>query len=150
VLRQYTSRIEQATALARQAGARLYPYIDLDGGYALEWDGETGSAETRDLQETSDLGFLLSWEPDIWWRLSFLRRAGSLTAQATVEDRLGARLLLSTAIAETYFEIQEQLRQLEVVREQIKTNETLLQLTSLRFGQGQSSIVDVLQQQEQL
>jgi multidrug efflux system outer membrane protein len=61
-LRQYVARIEQATALARQAGARLYPSIDLDGGYALEWDGETGSGETRDLQGTSDLGFLLSWE----------------------------------------------------------------------------------------
>ncbi|MFC1635626.1 TolC family protein, partial [Planctomycetota bacterium] len=73
-----------------------------------------------------------------------------LAAQATIEDWLGARLLLSTAIAETHFEIQEQRRQLEVIRAQIKTNETLLQLTSLRFGQGQSSIVDVLQQREQL
>ena len=34
--------------------------------------------------------------------------------------------------------------------EQIEINESLLRLTTLRFGQGQSSIVDVLQQQEQL
>ena len=149
-LRQYASRIEQATALARQAGALLYPSLDFDTGYELEWDGETGSGDSRDLQETSNLGFLLGWELDIWGRLSSLRRSKNLAAQATIEDWLGARLLLSTAIAETYFEIQEQRRQLEVIHEQIKTNETLLQLTSLRFGQGQSSIVDVLQQQEQL
>ena len=149
-LQQFVARIEQATALASQAGARLYPSLDLDTGYKLEWDGETKSGESRDRQNTSDLGFLLSWELDVWGRLSFLRRAENLTAQATIEDWLGARLLLSTAIAETYFQIQEQRRQLEVIRAQIKTNETLLQLTSLRFGQGQSSIVDVLQQQEQL
>lgn len=149
-LRQYVARIEQAMALARQVGAHLYPSLDFDSGYELEWDNKTESGESRDLQETSDLGFLLSWEMDIWGRLTSLRRSQNLAAQATVEDWLGARLLLSTAIAETYFEIQEQRRQLEVIHEQIKTNETLLQLTSLRFGQGQSSIVDVLQQQEQL
>ncbi|UCG60160.1 MAG: efflux transporter outer membrane subunit [Phycisphaerales bacterium] len=149
-LRQYVARIEQATALARQVGARLYPSLDVDAGYELQWDGETRSGESRDRQEASDLGFLLRWELDIWGRLSSLRRAENLTAQATIEDWMGARLLLSAAIAETYFEIQEQRRQLEVVREQIDTNKTLLRLTSLRFGQGQSSIVDVLQQQEQL
>ncbi|MBN2316568.1 MAG: efflux transporter outer membrane subunit [Sedimentisphaerales bacterium] len=149
-LRQYIARIEQATALARQAGARLYPSLDFEADYELEWDGETKADESRDLQDTADLGFLLRWELDIWGRLSSLRRAEKLEVQATIEDWLGARLLLSTAIAETYFEIQEQRRQLEVIREQIKTNETLLKLTSLRFGQGQSSIVDVLQQREQL
>ena len=149
-LRQYVARIEQATALARQAGTRLYPSLNLDAGYESQWDGETERDESRDRQDTSDLGFLLRWELDVWGRLSALRRAESLAAQATIEDWLGARLLLSTAIAETYFEIQEQRRQLEVIRAQIEINETLLQLTSLRFGQGQSSIVDVLQQQEQL
>ncbi|MFC1652263.1 efflux transporter outer membrane subunit [Planctomycetota bacterium] len=149
-LQQYVARIEQATALARQAGARLYPSLDLVAGYESEWDGETASNESRDRQDSSDLGFLLRWEMDVWGRLSSLRRAEHLTAQATIEDWLGARLLLSTAIAQTYFEIQEQRRQLEVIRAQIKTNETLLQVTSLRFGQGQSSIVDVLQQQSQL
>ena len=149
-LRQYVARIEQATALVHQAGARLYPSLDLAAGYESQWDGETERGESRDRQDASDLGFLLRWELDVWGRLSSLRRAEDLAAQATIEDWLGARLLLSTAIAETYFEIQEQRRQLEVIRAQIETNETLLQLTSLRFGQGQSSIVDVLQQREQL
>jgi len=149
-LRQYMARIKQATALAHQAGARLYPSLDLDAGYELEWDGQTESGESRDRREASDLGFLLRWELDVWGRLSFLERVEKLAAEATIEDWLGARLLLSAAIAETYFEIQEQRRQLEVIREQIEVNKTLLQLTSLRFGQGQSSIVDVLQQQEQL
>ncbi|MCH8301711.1 MAG: TolC family protein [Proteobacteria bacterium] len=149
-LQQYVARIEQATALARRVGARLYPSLDLDAGYELEWDGETASSASRDRKDVSDLGVLLRWELDVWGRLSSLRRAENLAAQATIEDWLGARLLLSSAIAENYFEIQEQRRQLEVILAQIEINETLHQLTSLRFGQGQSSIVDVLQQQEQL
>jgi outer membrane protein TolC len=62
----------------------------------------------------------------------------------------GCKAAVSTAIAETYFEIKQLRRQLEVIYAQMDINEDLLKLTSLRFGQGQSSIVDVLQQQEQL
>ena len=149
-LRQYVARIEQAAALAHQARAHLYPSLDLEASYAWEWDGVTGSEESRDRRETSELSFPLRWELDLWGRLLSLRRAEGLSARATVEDWLAAQLLLSAAIAEIYFDIQEQRRQLEVIREQIHINQTLLQLTSLRFGQGQSSIVDVLQQQEQL
>ena len=36
-LRQYVARIEQAAALARQAGARLYPSLDLNANYEWEW-----------------------------------------------------------------------------------------------------------------
>lgn len=149
-LQQFLARIEQAAALAHQAGTRLYPSLDFDAGYQSQWDGETAAGDARDRRDTADLGFPLRWELDIWGRLSALRRAQGLTAQATREDWLGARLLLSTAIAQLHFEILEQRRQLEVIQTQIDLNKTLLQLTSLRFGQGQSSIVDVLQQQEQL
>ncbi|MCZ6671983.1 MAG: efflux transporter outer membrane subunit [Verrucomicrobia bacterium] len=149
-LRQYVARIEQATALARRAGANLYPSLDLTAGYGSEWDGKTGARESRDRTDSSGLGVLLRWELDVWGRLSSIRRAENMAAQATVEDWLGARLLLSSAIAETYFEIKERLRQLEVIQAQLEINESLLKLTTLRFGQGQSSIVDVLQQQEQL
>lgn len=149
-LRQSMARIRQATALARQAGARLYPSLDLDAGYAREWSDRNGGEGARDSQETADLHFPLRWELDLWGRLSSLERAEDLSAQATVEDWLAARLLLSATIAEVYFEMQEQRSQLDVLHEQIDTNRTLLQLTSLRFGQGQSSIVDVLQQQQQL
>lgn len=149
-LQQYAARIEQAGALARRAGAQLYPTLDLDAGYDVEWDDKVNAGESHDRQESSSVGLTLRWEADIWGRLSSIRRAEILSAQASVEDWLGVRLLLSTAIAETYFNIQEQRRQLQVLHQQIEINETLQKLTSLRFGQGQSSIVDVLQQQEQL
>ncbi|MDG2170755.1 MAG: efflux transporter outer membrane subunit [Opitutales bacterium] len=149
-IQQFTARIDQALALSKQAGARLYPSIDLAAGYDMEWDGETSSGSSGDREEFSNVGLSLRWEADLWRRLSSVRRAEVLEFEASVEDWLGARLLLSSAIAETYFEIKEQRRQLEVIQAQLEINESLQKLTSLRFGQGQSSIVDVLQQQEQL
>jgi len=128
----------------------LYPILRMSGSYEWEEDERITAPSTGDLEESASIGGLLRWELDLWGRLSSARKARKLQLEASVEDWLDARLLLSTAISENYFEIKEQQRQLEVLQEQIEINESLLKLTSLRFGQGQSSIVDVLQQQEQL
>ncbi len=149
-LQRFVARIEQASALARQSGSRLYPTVDLSASYDLEEDGKITAPSTRDLEESSGLGVLLRWELDLWGRLSSAKKARKYQLEASYQDWLDARLLLSSAITESYFEIKEQRRQLEVLQEQIEINESLLRLTSLRFGQGQSSIVAVLQQQEQL
>jgi NodT family efflux transporter outer membrane factor (OMF) lipoprotein len=149
-LQRFAARIEQASALASQAGARLYPTVDLTASDEYQWDGETVASDTRDRQETTRLGFLFRWELDFFGRLSSARKARLFQREASIQDWLDARLLLSTAIAERYFDIKETRRQLEVLGEQIVINESLLKLTTLRFGQGQSSVVAVLQQREQL
>ncbi len=149
-LQAFAARIEQASALAHQAGARLFPTLDVTARDEYEWDGEIVAPARRDREETVRLGALLGWEIDFFGRLSSSKRARALQEQATFQDWMDARLLLSSAIADRYFDIKEQRRQLEVIRAQIDINESLLKLTRLRFGQGQSSVVAVLQQREQL
>lgn len=149
-LQQFVARIEQATAQAGKSGAALYPTVGVIAGYGGEWDGQTVAPDSRDREDSTNLGIGLVWEVDLWKRLSSLRQADRLEAEATIEDWRGARLVLSSLIAQTYFGIKEQRSQLEVIREQIEINERLLRLITLSFGQGQSSIVDVLQQREQL
>lgn len=149
-LRQFATRIERAAALARQAGSRLWPGIDLDAGFEWGEDGGTSDTTSDSSEERTSLGVLLRWEADLWGRLSSARRAREFEAEAMVQDWLDARLLLSSAIAENYFQIKEHRRQLEVIQAQIELNESLYKLTQLRFGQGQSSIVAVLQQRERL
>ncbi len=149
-LQQFAARIEKAAALARQAGSRLWPGINLAAGYEVEEDGGAEAPAPDSGGDKTSLGVLLSWEADLWGRLSSARKAREFEVEATVQDWLDARLLLSSAIAENYFRIKEHRRQLEVIQAQIELNESLLQLTMLRFGQGQSSIVAVLQQRERL
>ena len=149
-LRQYARRIERAATLARQAGSRLWPGIGLDAGYEADLKGGTPSTNSGSGGERTSLGVLLSWEVDLWGRLSSVRKAREFEAAATLQDWFDAKLFLSSAIAENYFQIKEQRRQLEVIQAQIELNESLLKLTKLRFGQGQSSIVAVFQQGERL
>jgi len=143
------ARISQADATLRQAGGRLFPQIDGEGSYGVRWtDDDDGSGDER--ATSTNLSSLLDWEVDLWGRLRSAREARQLERDATISDWLGARLLLSVAVAEAYFEILEQKRQLLLLDDQIENSQTLLDLTELRFGQAQSSVVDVLQQREQL
>ena len=139
------SRILQANAELRQAGGRLLPTVDADGSYATRWSDDTNRTE-----ESSRIGALFDWELDVWGKLRAARNARASELDAAVSDLLGARLLLSASVAETYFQILEQKQQLRLLEEQIETGQTLLDLIELRFGQAQSSVVDVLQQREQL
>lgn len=141
-LRSFVDRIQQANAVVRQGRAGLFPAIAADGEYQATWmDRRT---------ESSDIGVLMDWEVDIWGRLRARAKSFRKLRDASVEEWMGARLLLSSAVGEAYFDVLAANQQLRLIDEQIELNETLLDLTKNRFGQGQNSIVDVLQQQQQL
>jgi NodT family efflux transporter outer membrane factor (OMF) lipoprotein len=147
-LQEFGARIEQARQLVRQSGASLFPFLDANADYESQWVRPAGGSTARG--ETASAGGALNWELDLWGRLRSARSARIHEGRAAVNDLDAARLFLSASVAETYFEIIEQRRQASLLRQQMDANETLLDLTRLRFGQGLSSIVDVLQQQEQL
>jgi len=148
-LQQLVLRIEQAQALHRQAGARLFPALGGAAGYDSIWRDLDDSNRTL-RNESASVGVLLDWELDVWGRLRSAKGAQAQELEATYHDWLGGRLILAALVAETYFETVEQREQLRLLNRQIDVNTTLLELNRLRFGQGQSSIVDVLQQREQL
>ena len=141
---QLATRIRQASASLRGERAALFPQIDLTGTTSTDLD----SAD--DNEETASFGGLLSWELDVFGRTRSGIRAQRSEVDATIQDWLGGRLLLSAAVAETRFLALEQRARLNILRAQIETNETLLELVQLRVGQGVSSRVDLLQQERQL
>jgi multidrug efflux system outer membrane protein len=139
-LRQARLRIEQSAALERRAASRLLPMVDAGAGADREWPDKGVTHADR----LSGSG-LLSWEADLWGRLSSAREAASRETIAAREDLQATALLLSAEVAEAYFGIVEQRLQLALLDEQIEVGRTLLGLIELRFGQGQASVVDVYQ-----
>jgi len=141
---QLATRIEQASASLRREGAALFPQVDLTG--SLDYD----SVDPGNSGKSASFGSLLSWELDIWGRIRSGIRARELERNAAFQDWLGGRLLLSAAVAETRMIILEQRARLVVLKSQIETNSTLLELVQARVAQGISSRVDLLQQERQL
>jgi len=144
-LRQARERIAQARALQRQATARLLPA--LDGGASAErrWPDE-GVSHTDSLAGTLSL----SWEADLWGRLTSGRQAADRQIAASREDLQAMALLLSAEVAGAYVDLLEQRLQLALLARQVEVGQTLLELIELRFGQGQASVVDVYQQRQLL
>jgi len=143
-IKAVSRRIDQAGSRLVQAGSTLYPQIDGSGQFRREWD------LNGDVDDDASLGLLLDWELDVWGRIRSGRNARVEEYDAAREDWLAARLLLTAGVAEAWFGLVEQYQQRQLINEQIDLNRTLLSLTRLRFGQGQGSSVDILQQQQQL
>ena len=132
-VQQARLRIEQSAALARRAASRLPPALDFGAGAEREWPDKGVNHNDR---LTGELR--LSWEVDLWGRLSSAREAARQETVAAREDLQATALLLSAAVADAYFGIVEQRLQLALLDEQIEVGQTLLGLIELRFGQGQA------------
>lgn len=143
-LKEGLARIRQARAAYEQAHSQLPPAVDGTVTETSRWSSGDGNESAF----SADLG--LSWEMDIWKRLSSAEKAALLELEASKDDLQASALLLSAQIADTYFSLLEQKLQLDLLAKQIELNETFLELTTLRFINGASSIVDIYQQRQQL
>jgi NodT family efflux transporter outer membrane factor (OMF) lipoprotein len=138
-------RLEQARAVARRAGADLYPSLD----------GEARASETRGRQdgltrtrENYSLGIAAGYEADLWGRIRSSRDAAALDALASAEDLQAAALTLSSRVAATWYQLIEQYGQTRLLQDQLDINDKVLELITLRFRTGRVGIADVLQQRQ--
>ncbi len=144
-LQQARLRIEQAESLEHQAATSLYPALDASADTKRKWP-DVGVKYTDSLAGSLEL----SWEADLWQRLTSIRRAAGADMSASREDLQATALLLAGEVTETYLGVIEQKLQLALLTRQVEVSKTLLDLIELRFSVGESDIVDVFQQRQQL
>ncbi len=138
------ARVSQAEALRRQARAGYLPGVDAFADASATWDREDRG------RTSAAAGLALAWELDLWARLRSAERARAAERDATEAEHRAARLVLSAQVAEAWYGAVEQQLQLALLAEQRGLATTLVQLTELRFSQGDASAVDVLQQRSVL
>ena len=138
-------RLTQAEAEARGAGADLFPTLDADAGTSktrFRESGQTGDSSSY------TLGLTASYELDLWGRIQSSRDAAAFDAKAGKEDLQTAALTLSAEVADTWYQLVEQYGQLDILNDQIDTNNQVLELVTLQFRTGQVGIADMLQQRQ--
>ncbi len=138
-------RLRQAEAETRSAGADLFPTLDAGAG--------TSKIRFRDAGQTGDsssytLGLTAGYELDLWGRIQSSRDAAAFDAAASKEDLQTAALTLSAEVADTWYQLVEQYGQLDILNEQIVTNNQVLELVTMQFRTGQVGIADMLQQRQ--
>ncbi|MBI1291040.1 efflux transporter outer membrane subunit [bacterium] len=152
-LRSAWNRLEQADARRKAAGAPLLPTLDARAGSEYGWrqqryaDSRGGGPDIRS-SRTQSVGLVAEYEVDLWGRVRSLRNAASLDREATAEDLRTAAITLSSGVATTWYQLQEQVGQRELLQSQIEISSETLRQIERRFDMGQAAATDVLQQRQ--
>ena len=129
-LRVAAARVEQALLLARLAGARLYPSVDV-----LARGGGKMSGDNSGLQGAA---LTVSWELDLWGRVRYGRAAAVADARSAEADFEYARQSLAALVAKSWFLATEAGLQAERARATIGEGDQLIRLAQdrARIGVG--------------
>jgi len=100
--------------------------------------------------ENTQLGFLSSYELDLWGRIGTAVNAEKFRSEASYFDYQTLSLSLSAEIASTWYQLLAAKKQLQITEDQIKTNEAIIKLIRSRFVGGQIRAVDILRQAQLL
>ncbi|NYF53611.1 TolC family protein [Tunturiibacter gelidiferens] len=149
------TRVEQARAAARGAGARRLPSAALSGSTTSIYqstESMTGRIG-RSLpgydrsQNYYDLGISASWEADLFGGLKKGAEAATAEAQAAEALHTGTRITVAAEAADAYMQIRGAQARLIFAKEQISTDTHLVELVQQRKDAGIASDRELAQAQ---
>jgi len=152
-LKATTSRLAQARAFARVAGAGLFP--ELDAGANGERQRLSANRPTNGAtivpsavtQNVFNIPFTLNYEVDLFGRVRHNLEAANASLQASAADLENVRLMVTSELAADYFQLREVDAEIAVVQKAIDFEKEGLQLVDNRHTGGAVSGLDVAQQQ---
>lgn len=145
------ARLLQVQASAIKSGADLYPHLSGQGS-SNHYREKTGPNESKpegySTTHSNALGLAGSYEIDLWGRIRSENTAALLDSDSALQDVRTASMTLSGQVVEAWLSILETRKQLEVVENQLKTNQDVLAILEFRFLNSLANALDVLQQRE--
>jgi len=140
------ARVNQAEALARQARSLQFPQVMASGSaaFAHSISGVLGDSDTLSLNASLPVSYEVDW----FQRHGRNARAADDDANAARLEVEAAAVTMTAQVAEAYFGIRESEARREKLTEHLEINRTFLELMELRYQQGLTSAVDLLQQRQ--
>lgn len=141
-LQTATDRVEQALHEVGIARSEIFPQVGYQGGAAR---GRNFLGAPLDVP-TFNLffgAFSLAWEIDVWGRIRRATEASEAALYATDDVRRGVVLSLVSAVAASYFSLQELDLELDIARGTTESFTRTLDLFTRRFDSGVDSELSV-------
>lgn len=133
------ANVEQARALARQAGASLSPDIGITAGA-----GRGGAVEGAPNASSSfSTGIQVGWEIDLWGRIRSGVAQSTASAQAAQADYRFAQYSLAANTAIAYFTAIEAKLQTGIAKDSLAALEDTVRIVNAQFEEGMASAQDV-------
>lgn len=145
-------RLDQSRALAREAGAPLWPEVSIDAGRTRSRNLAFPTNDKAVVSHSSryNVAADASYEIDLWGKIRSRKSAAKEDVSASREDLESTAFVLSADVADLWYSIAELKARRKLLDEQLKVGQTFLDLVELRFNQGQATAVDVHQQRQQV
>src|SRR5438552_4906464 len=149
------TRVQQGRAAARGAGAQRLPSGSLTASTTTLYqstESMTGRLAANmpgyhRYQNYYDLGFIASWETDLFGGLKRGAEAANAEAQAAEASRTGTRITVAAEAADAYMQIRGAQARLNFAKEQIATDNHLVELVQQRRDAGVASDRELAQAQ---
>lgn len=136
-----TERVIQAELALRSAGASRYPSLDLSASSASNRDFTNNSTA-----DSTRIGANASYEIDLWKRNSKNIQSRAALLKATEFDQQAAKLSLAATVAQTYFEVLNLSKKLELANKNLAIAQRLLDLVEVKQQNGVATALDVSRQ----
>ncbi len=137
-------RIVQAELAARNAGASLFPTLDLNVATNVRVTDASGVSATT--TEFSSVALAVAYEIDLWGSRITSLRGSQAQLSATRHDFDAARLSLTAAVVNVYTQTLALRARLEIAEQNLQIAERLFQIVEARFRHGAASALDVSRQ----
>lgn len=138
------SRVTQADARARQAGAALLPSVDANGT-ANYLAGHSSHGGGHELDWAAQL--TASYEVDFWGKNRAAAQSAHLLAGASRAERDAVALTTLAGVANAYFDLLALRERVAIAQSNGETAQQLLQVIKSRFDVQMASPVDLATQQ---
>jgi multidrug efflux system outer membrane protein len=151
-LKSFKSKIAQAKASVSKENAALFPELgfSLGGQKKGTQTQKSIGGSTYDGSHSWDGSLSGSYTADVWGKANAQIESGISILKAAELDLRASTLDLTAEVAETWIDIIAARNKKSILDQQIKNNQTLLELQKLRFTHGKANALDVSQQREAL
>lgn len=151
-LQLVAAQVASARAALTASGAALLPTVSVGLSASRGQHAVTSSVASAEQppSNTVSLSTSVSWELDLWGKLSMARDQARATLQASTDDLAAARLSAQATLAQTYFALRTAELQQALLARTVEAYDRSLTLTTARYQQGVAQRSDVLQARTQL
>jgi multidrug efflux system outer membrane protein len=142
------ARLAEARALLRSADAQRLPQVGVSGGAARQ----AGANTSNGLQPATlvTAGLNLSYEVDLFGRLSQASQAAQLDADARAALLQSTRLMVQSDVAQTYLQLRALQTEQQLVQQSLSAYRDTLRLIQRRFDAGDAAELDVVRMQSEV
>ncbi len=144
---QAARRMEIASLAIKEARSGYYPTVGVSAGWSASRvsGAMSGSHVPASASSGFSAGLSMSWEIDLFGKISSKARQQKALYNASRADYNWAMLSLCSQIASAYFDLRIYQAQLEVTRRHIESQLKVVKITEAREEAGISSMLDVSQ-----